>query len=115
MVIQWLEAADKLQGFYVVCAILYEMVCIFYHKHNMTIDINLLYKAEKPSVCPSVRPHFFGRLLYKAEKPSVCPSVRPSAFFWSSGSSPWMQGSMSNLLEMKRPSSGNTKFVFITS
>ena len=46
-------------------------------------------------------------LLYKA--------VRPSAFFWSSGSSPWMQGSMSNLLEMKRPSSGNTKFVFITS
>ena len=38
------------------------------------------------------------------------PSVR---IFWSSGSSPWMQGSMSNLLKMKRPSSGNTKFVFI--
>ena len=40
MVIQWLEAADKLQGFYVVSAILHEMACIFYHKHNMTIDIN---------------------------------------------------------------------------
>ena len=39
MVIQWLEVADKLQGFYVVCAILHEMACIFYHKHNMTIDI----------------------------------------------------------------------------
>ena len=37
---------------------------------------------------------------------------RPSAVFWSTGSLLWMQGSASNLIEMKRPSSGNTKFVF---
>ena len=36
---------------------------------------------------------------------------RPS-FFWLSGSPLWMQGSASNLIQMKHPSSGNTKFGF---
>ena len=47
-------------------------------------------------------------LLYKAEKPSVCPSV----VFWSRGSPPWMQGLTSNLHETKRLSSGIMKFIF---
>ena len=37
---------------------------------------------------------------------------RPSTSFWSNGSPLWMQRSASNLLKMKRQSSGNTKFVF---
>ena len=40
------------------------------------------------------------------------PSVRPPAVFWSNGSPPWMQGSASKVIQMKRPSSGNTKCVF---
>ena len=47
-------------------------------------------------------------LLYKAEK----LSVRLPAVFWSSGSPPWMQGSTSSWIEIKRPSSGNMKFNF---
>ena len=48
-------------------------------------------------------------LLYKAEKLSLRPSVRT---FWSSGAQPSVLGSTSNLLEMKRLSSGMMKFIF---
>ena len=50
-------------------------------------------------------------LLYKAEKPSVCLSVCPH-FFWRCGSQPWLHGSTSDLLEMIATSSGVTKFIF---
>ena len=50
-------------------------------------------------------------LLYKAEKPSRCPSVCLSAVFWLSGSPSSVHVSVSNLLEMKRLSSGMVKFI----
>ena len=41
-------------------------------------------------------------LLYKDEKPSVCPSVRHV------GLSPFLHGLTCDLLEMKRPTSGDS-------
>ena len=45
-------------------------------------------------------------LLYKAEKPSVHPSI----VFWRSISRPWLHESTSHLLEIIAMSSGMTKF-----
>ena len=47
-------------------------------------------------------------LLYKAEKPSVCLS----ALFWRSVSRPRLHGSTSDLLDAMAMSSGMTKFIF---
>ena len=54
------------------------------------ILVSLLYKAEKPSVCLSVCPHFVVELI----------------------SQPWLHGSTSDLLDVIATSSGMTKFIF---
>ena len=46
-------------------------------------------------------------LLYKAEKPSVCPH-----FVVGSISQPWLHGSTSDLLDVIATSFGMTKFIF---
>ena len=50
-----------------------------------------------------------GNLLCKAEKPSVCLSVR--TFGWSD-SQPWLHGLTSDLLDVIAMSSAMTKFIF---
>ena len=40
----------------------YTVITTKYTMHTVVSNVNLLYKAEKPSVCPSIRPHFFGRV-----------------------------------------------------
>ena len=50
----------------------------------------VVYKAEKPSVCPSVCRHFLVRSIFQSG----------------------MHGSMSDLLEVIAVSSGVTKFIF---
>ena len=51
-------------------------------------------------------------VLYKAEKPSVCLSVRPSALFGTLISQPCQHGLTRDLLEMKTVSLRITKFIF---
>ena len=50
--------------------------------------------------------------VYKAEKPSLHPSVCLSAVFWSSGSPSSVDISVSNLLKKECPSSEAMKFIF---
>ena len=51
-------------------------------------------------------------LLYKAEKPSVCPSVRLSALFGTLITQPWQHVLKRDLLEMKAVYLRITKFIF---
>ena len=61
-----------------------------YLMQTVGLTLNLLYKDEKPSVCPSVCRHFF------------CTHVAQS----------FLHGSTPDLLEMKRPSLENTECLF---
>ena len=65
---------------------------------------NLLYTVLGQRKFPIVNVY----LLYKAKKPSVCPY----AIFWSSGSPPSVHKSTLNLLDTKHSSSGMMKFIF---
>ena len=53
------------------------MGCLVYRKQFYAWFLgNLLYKAEKPSLRPSLRPHFFGRVDLSrrcADRRQTCP------------------------------------------
>ena len=85
---------------------------VLYYVHTSAliwVGLACLEKASSSHIQASTI--WLNLLLYKAEKPSVCPS----ALFWRSVSRPWLHGSTSDLLDVIAMSSGMTKFILKVS